>query len=156
MKRSTAGPQVETSPAVWVYNPWLDLIVGCGAWSAPLLLLAYYASRSTALGWSMAFYGLALVFNYPHYMATIYRAYHTAADFQKYRVFTVHITGLVVLTLILSHFWFRAIPWIFTVYLVWSPWHYSGQNYGLFMMFARRGGATSVCSRADGRCTRHF
>ena len=36
----------------------------------------------------------------------------------------------------------RAIPWIFTLYLVWSPWHYSGQNYGLFMMFARRGGAT--------------
>jgi tetratricopeptide (TPR) repeat protein len=141
MKTSTAGPRVESSPAVWVYNPWLDLIVGCGAWSAPLLLLAYYASRSTALGWSMAFYGLALVFNYPHYMATIYRAYHTAADFRKYRVFTVHITGLIVLTLILSHFWFRAIPWIFTLYLVWSPWHYSGQNYGLFMMFARRGGA---------------
>ena len=66
----------------------------------------------------------------------------TQADFQKYRIFTVHITALIGLTLILSHFWFRAIPWIFTLYLVWSPWHYSGQNYGLFMMFARRGGAT--------------
>jgi tetratricopeptide (TPR) repeat protein len=142
MKTSTAGPRVESSPSVWVYNPWLDLIVGCGAWSAPLLLLAYYASQSSALGWSIAFYGLALVFNYPHYMATIYRAYHTAPDFEKYRIFTVHITGLIVLTLILSHFWLRAIPWIFTLYLVWSPWHYSGQNYGLFMMFARRGGAT--------------
>jgi tetratricopeptide (TPR) repeat protein len=141
MKTSTAGPRVESAPAVWVYNPWLDLIVGCGAWSAPLLLLAYYASRSSALGWSMAFYGLALFFNYPHYMATIYRAYHNQADFQKYRIFTVHITALIALTLILSHFWFRAIPWIFTLYLVWSPWHYSGQNYGLFMMFARRGGA---------------
>ncbi len=142
MKKSTAGLPTESAPAVWVYNPWLDLVVGCGAWSAPLLLLAYYASRSSALGWSIAFYGLALFFNYPHYMATIYRAYHTAADFQKYRIFTVHITALIVLTLILSHFWFRAIPWIFTLYLIWSPWHYSGQNYGLFMMFARRGGAT--------------
>ncbi len=141
MKTSTAGPRVETATAVWVYNPWLDLIVGCGAWSAPLLLLAYYASQSSALGWSIAFYGLALFFNYPHYMATIYRAYHNQADFQKYRIFTVHITALIALTLILSHFWFRAIPWIFTLYLVWSPWHYSGQNYGLFMMFARRGGA---------------
>jgi tetratricopeptide (TPR) repeat protein len=136
------GLPAESAPSVWVYNPWLDLIVGCGAWSAPLLLLAYYASRSSALGWSIGFYGLALLFNYPHYMATIYRAYHTAGDFQKYRIFTVHITGLVVLTLILSHFWFSAIPWIFTLYLIWSPWHYSGQNYGLFMMFARRGGAT--------------
>jgi tetratricopeptide (TPR) repeat protein len=142
MKTSTAGPPVESAPSVWVYNPWLDLIVGCGAWSAPLLLLAYYASRSSALGWSIGFYGLALLFNYPHYMATIYRAYHSAADFQKYRIFTVHITALIGLTLILSHFWFAAIPWIFTLYLIWSPWHYSGQNYGLFMMFARRGGAT--------------
>ncbi len=141
MTKSAAGQLSESTASVWVYNPWLDLIVGCGAWSAPLLLLAYYASQSSAMGWSIAFYGLALFFNYPHYMATIYRAYHSAADFQKYRIFTVHITALIALTLILSHFWFSAIPWIFTLYLVWSPWHYSGQNYGLFMMFARRGGA---------------
>jgi tetratricopeptide (TPR) repeat protein len=148
MKKSAAGLPTESVPSVWVYGPWLDLIVGCGAWSAPLLLLAYYASRSSALGWSIAFYGLALFFNYPHYMATIYRAYHNPADFHKYRIFTVHITALIALTLILSHFWFRAIPWIFTLYLIWSPWHYSGQNYGLFMMFARRGGATpSVAGR---------
>lgn len=91
--------------------------------------------------WSVVFYALALFFNYPHYMATIYRAYHRAEDFQKYRIFTVHITALVVATLLLSHFWVRLLPWIFTIYLTWSPWHYSGQNYGLFMMFARRAGA---------------
>ena len=141
IEKSPAGRPPEPAARVWIYGPWLDLIVGCGAWSAPLLLLAYFASRSSALGWSIAFYGLALFFNYPHYMATIYRAYHTAADFRKYRIFTVHITGLIALTLILSHFWFSALPWLFTLYLIWSPWHYSGQNYGLFMMFARRGGA---------------
>lgn len=127
--------------APWIYNPWLDLIVGCGAWSAPLLLLSYISLASSARTWSVAFYALALFFNYPHYMATIYRAYHRAEDFQKYRVFTVHITALIVLTLILSHYWLRLLPWIFTIYLTWSPWHYSGQNYGLFMMFARRAGA---------------
>ena len=31
-------------------------------------------------------------------MSTIYRAYHNESDFQKYRIFTVHITGLVLLT----------------------------------------------------------
>ena len=31
---------------------------------------------------------------------------------------------------------------------MWSPWHYSGQNYGLFMMFARRGGASLPLLRA--------
>jgi tetratricopeptide (TPR) repeat protein len=135
-------PAHETSTATpWIYNPWLDLIVGCGAWSTPLLLLSYFSIASHARAWAVAFYALALFFNYPHYMATLYRAYHSAEDFQKYRIFTVHITALILLTLLLSHFWFRALPWIFTVYLTWSPWHYSGQNYGLFMMFARRAGA---------------
>jgi len=127
--------------APWVYGPALDLIVGCGAWSAPLLALAYFSMASSTRAWAIAFYALALLFNYPHYMATIYRAYHLAEDFHKYRIFTVHLTALLVLTLLLSHYWVRMLPWIFTIYLTWSPWHYSGQNYGLFMMFARRAGA---------------
>ena len=127
--------------SVWIYSPWLDLIVGCGAWSVPLLLLAYFSSIASTLTWSVAFYGLALFFNYPHYMATIYRAYHTREDFNKYRIFTVHITLLLALTAILSHLWLNSLPWIFTLYLTASPWHYTGQNYGLFMMFARRAGA---------------
>jgi tetratricopeptide (TPR) repeat protein len=104
-------------------------------------VLTYFVTNSSTLAWSVVFYGLALFFNYPHYMATIYRAYHRAEDFQKYRIFTVHITALVLSALVVSHFWLRALPWIFTLYLTWSPWHYSGQNYGLFMMFARRAGA---------------
>jgi tetratricopeptide (TPR) repeat protein len=144
---SGSSPSLQSE---WIYSPWLDLIVGCGAWSAPLLLISYFSLASSTRTWSVVFYALALFFNYPHYMATIYRAYHRAEDFHKYRVFTVHITGLVVLTLLLSHFWLRLLPWIFTIYLTWSPWHYSGQNYGLFMMFARRAGADpdKSCRRA--------
>src|ERR1700736_6493311 len=130
-----------TIAAPWLYGPWLDLIVGCGAWSAPLLLLSYFSLASSARLLWVGFYALRVFFNYPHYMATLYRAYHRAEDFQKYRVFTVHITALVMLTLLLSHVWLRALPWIFTIYLTWSPWHYSGQNYGLFTMFVRRAGA---------------
>ena len=112
------------------------------------ILLAYFSSAASTLAWSVLFYMLALFFNYPHYMATIYRAYHTKEDFEKYRIFTVHITLLLALTIVLSHFWIRALPWIFTVYLSASPWHYSGQNYGLFMMFARRAGAQPPHTRA--------
>jgi tetratricopeptide (TPR) repeat protein len=129
-------------PAIaWIYNPWLDLIVGCGAWSVPLLLVSYWSIASNTRAWSVVFYALALFFNYPHYMATIYRAYHREEDFAKYRIFTVHTTALVLLTLVISHYWTANLPWLFTIYLTWSPWHYSGQNYGLFMMFARRAGA---------------
>jgi tetratricopeptide (TPR) repeat protein len=115
--------------------------VGCGAWSAPLLLVSYWAIASNTRTWAVAFYAMALFFNYPHYMATIYRAYHREEDFEKYRLFTVHTTALIALALLLSHYWLPLLPWIFTIYVTWSPWHYSGQNYGLFMMFARRAGA---------------
>ena len=40
----------------------------------------------------------------------------------------------------IAHLWYPLLPWIFTLYICWSPWHYTGQNYGLLMMFARRAG----------------
>jgi tetratricopeptide (TPR) repeat protein len=124
----------------WVFGPLPDLVVGCGAWSAPLLLVAAYASGSKASAWSFGFYLLALLFNYPHYMATVYRAYHTYDEFAKYRVFTVHIAVLLALAGVIAHLWSPLLPWIFTLYICWSPWHYTGQNFGLLMMFARRAG----------------
>src|SRR5277367_4395058 len=134
-----------TSPnGPWIYGPWLDLIVGCGAWSAPLLGAAFWLTRSHTHAWVVAFYLLALAFNYPHFMATVYRAYHTRADFEKYKIFTLHITLLLVLTGVLLHASYRLFPWVFTLYILWSPWHYTGQNYGLLMMFARRSGAEAT------------
>ncbi len=125
---------------VWIYSPWIDLLVGCGAWSAPLLILTAYVAASSATSWSFAFYLLALLFNYPHFMATIYRAYHSYDEFTKYRFFTVHIAILLALAGLIAHLWYPLLPWIFTLYICWSPWHYTGQNYGLLMMFARRAG----------------
>jgi tetratricopeptide (TPR) repeat protein len=100
-----------------------------------------WMSPSHAHGWAVAFYLLAIVFNYPHFMATIYRAYHTRADFEKYKFVTLHLTLLIVLTGIVMHASPRLFPWVFTLYICWSPWHYSGQNYGLLMMFVGRSGA---------------
>jgi tetratricopeptide (TPR) repeat protein len=126
----------------WIYRPWLDLLVGCGAWSAPLLAVAAWLKPSHTHGWAVGFYLLAVIFNYPHFMATIYRAYHTRENFEKYKIFTLHITLLLVVTGILLHASYWLLPWIFTLYICWSPWHYTGQNFGLLMMFARRSGAT--------------
>jgi tetratricopeptide (TPR) repeat protein len=129
-----------STPSPWIYRPWIDLLIGCGAWSAPLLLLAFYASSTYSRAWAVAFYFLALLFNYPHFMATVYRAYHTRTEFQKYRIFTVHVAVLLALAGVIAHVWFPLLPWIFTLYICWSPWHYTGQNFGLLMMFARRSG----------------
>ncbi len=133
-----APPSRPQSP--WIYRPWIDLTVGCGAWSAPLLLAGFYFANSYERGWSVAFYFLALLSNYPHFMATVYRAYHTRDEFEKYRIYTVHVALLLALAGVLTHVWYGLLPWIFTLYICWSPWHYTGQNFGLLMMFARRAG----------------
>src|SRR6516165_5736758 len=133
------APSKDTStPSSWIYGPSIDLVVGCGAWSAPLLLVTSYVSGSKAAGWSFAFYMLALFFNYPHFMATVYRAYHSYDEFAKYRFFTVHVALLLACAGLIAHLWYPLLPWIFTLYICWSPWHYTGQNFGLLMMFARR------------------
>jgi tetratricopeptide (TPR) repeat protein len=130
------------SGSPWIYRPWLDLIVGCGAWSAPLLAFALLLPATRSHSWAITFYLLAIVFNYPHFMATIYRAYHTRENFDKYRFVTLHVTLLILATGVLMHASPRLFPWVFSLYIYWSPWHYSGQNYGLLMMFAKRSGAT--------------
>ena len=135
-----APPSQPQSP--WIYRPWIDLTVGCGAWSAPLLLAGFYFANSYGRGWSVAFYFLALLSNYPHFMATVYRAYHTRDEFEKYRLYTVHVALLLALAGVVTHLWYALLPWIFTLYICWSPWHYTGQNFGLLMMFARRAGVS--------------
>ncbi len=139
---AVGGDSAAATPSngLWIYKPWLDLLVGCGAWSAPLLLLTAHVANSRTAAWSFAFYLLALLFNYPHFMATIYRAYHSYDEFTKYRFFTVHVALLLALTGLIAHLWYPLLPWIFTLYICWSPWHYTGQNFGLLMMFTRRAG----------------
>src|SRR5262249_43245691 len=64
----------------------------------------------------------------------------------KYRVFTVHVAVLLALAGVLAHVWYPALPWIFTLYICWSPWHYTGQNFGILMLFARRSGVAPSAS----------
>ena len=107
-------PSGSNASRVWIYAPWIDMLVGCGAWTAPLLILTGYVAAYRASSWSFAFYLLALLFNYPHFMATIYRAYHSYDEFSKYRFFTVHIAILLALAGLLTHLWYPLLPWIFT------------------------------------------
>jgi tetratricopeptide (TPR) repeat protein len=140
---NAAGPAPPSPGAAspWIYSKWLDWIVGCGGWSAPLLAVTFLVAPGNSRGWAIAFYVMAVIFNYPHFMATVYRAYHSRAQFEKYKIVTLHVTLLVVLTGVVMHASPRFFPWIFTLYIFWSPWHYTGQNFGLTMMFVRRSGA---------------
>lgn len=150
---NTAAPAATAPTSRWFQNPWADLLIGAGAWSIPLLFLTHFLNEMGTVHLAIAFYAITIFCNYPHYMATIYRAYGTRQDFNKYRFFTIYLTSLLLLTVGLIHMsqteiwnrWFPnsrgLLPFFFTFYITWSPWHYTGQNFGLTMMFARRNGA---------------
>lgn len=143
MAKSNPKPKqgIALDAGPWLHNSWLDTIIGCGAWSVPLLLLASFSIASSALKWSIAFYVLALFINYPHYAATIQNALHGTDQSDKFRRFALYLTLLAAAMLVVAYSWTRALPWVFTLYLTWSPWHYSGQNYAVFTRFARPTGA---------------
>ena len=126
------------APAGWVWGPWVDLGVGCAGWTLPLLALTYLLSRSAWLDVAFAFSLLTLVCNHPHYMATVHRAFGDRASAAAYRMYTVHLSVLFAMTLVAAHLYAPLVPLLFTLYVCWSPWHYSGQNFGLLLLFTRR------------------
>ena len=134
--RGTVAPP---GRSIWIDGPWIDLLIGCGGWSLPLLLVSYRLVERDVPRWSAVFYTLAIVCNYPHYMATIYRAYG-GGDRGAHRLYTHYLTAGLLLLGVVAHINLALVPWLFTAYVMWSPWHYTGQNFGLLMMFLRRAG----------------
>ena len=138
---SNPTPEGETRPAPrWVVNAPVDVLIGCGGWTLLLLAVTYALPGVSAAMWSAVFYALALVANYPHYAATLHRACAARDDRQAYRAVLAGSTAAVAIAGVAAHVWFSLVPWIFTLYVLWSPWHYTGQNFGLAIMQLRRSG----------------
>jgi tetratricopeptide (TPR) repeat protein len=144
-----APPADARPPAPWLYGPVTDILVGCGGWSLPLLLLALLAFAKAGAFAAFAFSLLTAFCNNPHYMATILRASGGPREAARYRRFTTGATALVALVGGLLYSWPALLPIVFTTYIIWSSWHYTAQNRGIALMLARRGGVQ--ISRADGQ-----
>jgi hypothetical protein len=118
---AVAGVRPETK-GPWIYGPWLDLVVGCGAWSAPLLAIAMWTAPATSHFWIVGFYLLAIIFQLSALHGHGVPRVSHARDLRKiYKFFTLHLTLLLVLTGVLLHTSYRLFPWVFTLYICWSP-----------------------------------
>ena len=124
-----------------MFGPLPDLLVGCGLISLAVLGAYLFAgvplNQAEPLGF-MAI--LMLVISQPHYGGTLVRIYDSSQTIQQYRVFSIYLSSLILLWFVSSLFVPVLGVWLVTLYLTWSPWHYSGQNYGLTVMFLRRRG----------------
>jgi hypothetical protein len=136
-----AGSTAAPGSRRWLFGPGPDLVLGCGlGYSAVLLGMCVFGSDvRTRLGMSVIPF-LTLLVGAPHYGATLLRVYERREDRRAYAFFAVYATIALAAAFALGtrSLWVGSL--LLTLYLTWSPWHYTGQNYGLAVMFLRRRG----------------
>ena len=138
---SGSDPAVEGVSARWLHGPFSDIFLGCGLLYALLFvglgLIGPGITTSVSLG---ALAVGAIATGAPHYGATLLRVYEQREDRRKYALLAVWFSGLLVFLFGASLYWQALGIFFVSLYFIWNPWHYSGQNYGLAMMFLRRRG----------------
>lgn len=125
----------------WLFGPLPDLLFGCGLVYALAFVGLALAGPSMRAVMPLELTPLVLlVTGIPHYGATLVRVYGDPADRRRYAVFGVWLTALVWIAFAVGVYEFAVGSFLLTLYLTWSPWHYSSQNYGIATMFLRRRG----------------
>ena len=123
----------------WLFGPLPDLALGCGVGYVAVFVLLLLAAPEMRAWIPLGLLPLlTLVTSTPHYGATLLRVYEQRESRRSYAVFSVGVT-LVILGISLAALEWHVIgSWLLTLYLTWSPWHYTGQNYGIALLFMRR------------------
>ena len=125
-----------------MFNRTTDLLIGGGLGYVLTLPVLWWLTNAHGVNaWpTWVFLMISLFISGPHYGATILRAYEHRADRSRYALFAVWATIAVVGLFVggLHNVMLGSI--LVTVYATWSPWHFSGQNYGVAVMFLRRRG----------------
>ncbi len=133
------GVAVGTRPAIKIG----DLLFGCGVWYLLALGLFLFFGADIRLGWGGIFAPIAMMFfGIPHHGATLVRVYEHRADRRAYRLFSVYATILIWGAFVVAVHDAVFGSLMMTIFLTWSPWHYTAQNYGIALMFLGRAGVT--------------
>ncbi|MEZ4278746.1 MAG: hypothetical protein R3F21_03885 [Myxococcota bacterium] len=125
----------------WLHGPVPDLLFGCGALFAISSLILGLGSGTVFRAVPAAVPAMLVAFvSAPHYGATLLRVYDRRSDRRAHFAFSVVATAVIagIFGLSLFHHWTGSA--LATVYLTWTGWHYTAQNFGIAMMYARRRG----------------
>jgi hypothetical protein len=84
---------------------------------------------------------IAVLVNFPHFSATVYRLYQNPENLRELPLTSVCLPTLLFGAVVAALYQPQLIaPYFVMLYLLWSPYHYSGQTVGLTMVYARRAG----------------
>lgn len=84
---------------------------------------------------------LSWIINWPHFSMSTYRLYQSRSNRRQYPV-TSYVIPFVVLGGVFLSFGFPALvaPYFVKLFLLWSPYHFSGQTIGITIIYAMRCG----------------
>lgn len=128
-------------------NLWIDaLFLGV----ASILCFAFY--RYLAPGYSTLQVSNSAIFlasalgwfgSWPHFSATIWRLYESEKTRQAYFLSATLIPALVLFaTAACFYYPVSFAPYFLKLFILWSPYHFSSQTFGLTLVYSRRAGLT--------------
>lgn len=124
-------------------NVWVDVTLIGGL--SILTALVFWACTRAGIptpGPSLSI-ALAWIVNWPHFSASSYRLYRSRANVLQYPMTSLAIPLLVGCAVVGSFLSPQtAGAALIKLYMLWSPYHFSGQSMGLSLLYARRNGAT--------------
>lgn len=131
---------MNTTPLYFV-NRWVDTMIMGGLSIITLMGLLVFANQANIRSISFAAFVASFFVNYPHFSATIYRLYQCPDNVRQFPI-TAWIIPLILCGAVVACFWQPDTIALYFVmlYLLWSPYHYSGQTIGLTMVYSRRAG----------------
>jgi len=148
----SGAPHAARGQEAWLFGRSIDLFVGCGlGYLVAIPPLIYYGLATGTTDWPVLFIVAAsMLLNAPHYGATLLRVYDEREERRRYAFFAVWVTAALAATLFWASHSVLVASLLITAYVTWSPWHFSGQNYGLALLFLRRRGV-----EVDARAKRY-
>lgn len=130
---------VKTDP--YFVGFWTDFMF-VGGLSLILLPLLYPLSAQPyfATVLTVSFFA-QMVVNFPHFSATLYRLYRRKSNMAAFPVTSYVIPFVIAAMTIMALQFPQYFAGVFImIYLLWSPYHFSGQSSGVTMVYARRSG----------------
>jgi len=129
------------SRAYYFVNAFVDFFcIGGSSFLLFFLFTQFYTDLRTPEVITAALL-LVWLINWPHFSMSAYRLYQSQTNISQYPV-TAYVIPFVVIGGMLLSFGFPQLvaPYFVKLFLLWSPYHYSGQTIGITLIYAMRCG----------------
>jgi hypothetical protein len=140
MAAVAVAPSLGGAPR-WLRGPASDLLLGAGLAYVPVFLALAFAGGQVQGVLPLGLMPILLLATQtPHLGATLLRVYEQPETRRRYTLFAVWITAAIAVLFAAGLYQLAVGSLLVTLYLTLTPWHFTGQNYGIALVFLRRRG----------------